>query len=282
MATLALVLDHLGTMELGEQVKGVFPGAASELAVVSLASLLRHCGGLQPWAPLALLCQSLAEVDEYLTGGNCLGAEPGTYGDLGYILWSRCAEKHTGLSLRQLVHKYLVAGGLKVMASGDFPPREANRCRVDGRREAELARDQGFYLKSCPAPMRGEVQDGNARFLGGLAGHAGLFASAADLWRLGALWLSPQGLLTRTTVENALGGEGKHALGWWRGPFDASASGVLSDESFGHPGFTGSCLWVDPRRELVLVLAAHRTSVEVDMTPWRRRYFEAVVSQWPP
>jgi CubicO group peptidase (beta-lactamase class C family) len=127
-------------------------------------------------------------------------------------------------------------------------------------------------------------QDGNARFaqrLGKrLLGSAGLFGRVEDLWRLGAEWLVPGKLLSPEGVAQALGGIGRRApirgdrfvLGWWRRTLHGGAGESLSPESFGHTGFTGGSLWIDPRRQRIAVLLSHRTDPASDMNWWRRRF----------
>jgi hypothetical protein len=127
-------------------------------------------------------------------------------------------------------------------------------------------------------PRRGVPQDGNARFLGGLAGHAGLFGTAASLWRLGREWLEPRTVLDRASVDAALDGGDRFALGWWRPKGHQNAGSEVSPRSFGMVGFTGGGLWIDPRGSergrhgRIAVLAAHRASPTFDMAPWRRRF----------
>lgn len=134
--------------------------------------------------------------------------------------------------------------------------------------------------------LHGEVQDENAAGLGGISGHAGLFGTAADLCRLGNLFLG-QGanLLSRSTVAASvttqvetvaagmpltrssnghaavmtMAGEIRHGLGWMlRGDPELTCSQALGPRSFGHVGFTGTSLWCDPDRELIVTLLTNR------------------------
>jgi CubicO group peptidase (beta-lactamase class C family) len=134
--------------------------------------------------------------------------------------------------------------------------------------------------------LHGEVQDENAAGLGGISGHAGLFGTAADLCRLGNLFLG-QGanLLSRSTVAASVttqvetvaagmpltrssnghsavmtvAGEIRHGLGWMlRGDPELTCSQALGPRSFGHVGFTGTSLWCDPDRELTVTLLTNR------------------------
>jgi CubicO group peptidase (beta-lactamase class C family) len=301
VATLALTLDRTGELPLSLPVGEILPGAARALAGVPLAELLRHRAGFQAWTPLYARCHSLAEVEELLASGELLGARAGTYSDLDYLLWGLAAERALGRPLAALVAERVLAplglGGAAAAAPGDRP--EVAESLMDTGREVELAAGAGLPIAPLPAPAPGWPQDGNARFLVGLAaaggagggstaapappgsgrllGHAGLFGSAAALWRLGAEWLAPGRLLHEESVARALAGSGPFALGWWRRRHRGSGGPALSPSAFGHSGFAGGSLWIDPACGRVLVLLAHRTGPAVNMNRWRRRFHAAAL-----
>jgi CubicO group peptidase (beta-lactamase class C family) len=110
---------------------------------------------------------------------------------------------------------------------------------------------------------------------GVLLGHCGLFGTAADLGRLGAEWLAPGRLLDREAVAAALAGGGPFGLGWWRRRYRGAGGPALSADSFGHSGFAGGSLWIDPVRSRVFVLLAHRLDPAINMNRWRRRFHAA-------
>ena len=120
------------------------------------------------------------------------------------------------------------------------------------------------------------MQDGNAAFLGGLAGHAGLFASATDVFRFASHWLAAlrgdQRVLRKDVVSAALRGVGAHVLGWARRRTLGPAGRALSRSSFGHTGFPGTSLWIEPETETIMVLLAQRRSPFSDLDPSRRRF----------
>jgi CubicO group peptidase (beta-lactamase class C family) len=111
----------------------------------------------------------------------------------------------------------------------------------------------------------GEVHDENACGVGGVAGHAGLFAAARDVAALGQAWLDDdprlgiaQALLDDARREQARNGF-RFGLGWMlRAETDSSASELFSERSYGHTGFTGTSLWVDPVRRLVVACLTNR------------------------
>jgi CubicO group peptidase (beta-lactamase class C family) len=125
--------------------------------------------------------------------------------------------------------------------------------------------------------VRGEVHDENAAFLGGVAGHAGLFSTADDALKFGE-WLlqqtkagacdgsvrpsdcptvRPEVAREFVTRQNLVPGSSR-ALGWDTPSQGSSAGTRLDPKSFGHTGFTGTSLWIDPTRELVIVLLTNR------------------------
>jgi CubicO group peptidase (beta-lactamase class C family) len=110
----------------------------------------------------------------------------------------------------------------------------------------------------------GIVHDGNARRLGGVAGHAGLFATADDLARL-ALALLNRGALGRTRIvsDSAVDGFTRRRAGWRALGWDTCAGGAscgqrMGERAFGHTGFTGTSMWIDPERELFVIVLTNQ------------------------
>jgi CubicO group peptidase (beta-lactamase class C family) len=297
VATLALALDRGGELPLGTRIGEVLDGADRRLAALALADLLRHRSGLVGWTPLYGRCRSLAEVEALLLSGALLGARPGTYSDFDYLLWGLAAERALGRPLAALAGERVLAplgvDGSIAVVPGDLP--QVAESRMDSGREVELAAGQGVTTPLLPPPPVGLPQDGNARFLATLAtpaargpaggvlwGFAGLFGTAAALWRLGAEWLEPRLLLHKEDIAAALAGGGPFALGWWRRRSRGGGGGpALSAGSFGHTGFAGGSLWIDPRRSRVFVLLAHRVDPASNLNRWRRRFHAAAARALP-
>lgn len=284
-ATLALVLDHEGTLPLKAKIGEVWPEAHRELARRRLSDLLRHRSGLAGWTPLYHRCRSVDEAFELILQAEDLpGAKAGTYSDLGYMLWGAAAERRTGKPLAELLHSRVLdpLGLSSIEASpGDRP--DVARSFMGTGKEIELAANAGFTVPDLGPPPIGSPQDGNARFLvglglrGGALGHAGLFGGARDVWRLGSEWLAPGRLLKQVSVDAALRGRGPFALGWWRRRLRDSTGRALSPTAFGHTGFAGTSLWIDPERRRVFVLLGSRLDPATDVNRWRRSFHTVAV-----
>lgn len=282
IASLALVLDGEGSLPLDTKIGEAWPAAHRELARRPLSDLLRHCSGLAAWTPLYHRCRSAEEAFDLIArggrDGELVGVRAGTYSDLGYTLWGATAERRTGESLAELLRSRLLdpLGLTSAEPSPGERPDVAASLMGTGK-EVELAAKQGFAIPDLGPPSLGQPQDGNARFLlsrgaGVVFGHAGLFAAARDLWRLGAEWLAPGRVLNPKGVAAALRGGGPFALGWWRRTLRGSAGRALPPTAFGHTGFAGTSLWIDPERRRVFVLLGSRVDPTMDIDRWRRRF----------
>lgn len=293
-ASLALRWEAQGKLPLATQLGEIWEGAAAGLATTTLEDLLRHRAGFVRWAPLYALCDAPSEVAGRLLDGGLLdpsriGEAGSGYSDLDYLLWGLSVERVLGASLAALFEAELAALGPE--APTPHPPAEGVvECRMDGAREVELAAERGLRLKTPAPPSPGIVQDGNARFAGGMAGHAGLFASLGGLWRVAEEWIDPGGWLTREGVERALSGSwpsGAGArpsgaevrlLGWTRPKDWRQTTGRLSESCYGHIGFTGGSLWLDRSSRQGLALLAHRSSSSADLDRWRKVLYERLGS----
>lgn len=281
VATLALVLDAEGALPLSTRIGDVWSEAHPELARRTMADLLRHRSGLAAWAPFYHLCRSRDEVLGMLLRGELLrGDRKPLYSDPDFLLYGMAAEQATGEPLARLVRSRVLdpLGMTSVEPAPGGRPDVAVH-RMDTDKEVELAAKSGIVIAPQGPPPRGMPQDGNARFLvrlGGLPGHAGLFGTAGDLWKLGAEWAAPRRLLKREAVAKALTGR-PFLLGWWRRTLRGSAGPALPPASFGHTGFAGGSLWIDPENRRVLVLVTHRTAPTSNMNRWRRRFHALAV-----
>lgn len=258
--TLTMVMFDEGRLDLDAPVQSFLPlfqGANKEK--VTVRHLLTHSSGIDWWAPLY---QEARGQREFL-GRICampLVAEPGTqvkYSDLGILLLGEILERVSGRSLAALAHERLFEPlGLQRTAYNPSPELLANLAPTEIDPESER-------------PLRGIVHDENARALGGVAPHAGLFSTAPELAKFAQMMLwkgvyDHHRIVSRAAVEaftrrHAFPGGESRALGWDTWSEEGSSAGVLfSPGSFGHTGFTGTSIWIDPARDLFVVLLTNR------------------------
>jgi CubicO group peptidase (beta-lactamase class C family) len=263
-ATMAMVLYERGLLELDATVAGTVPEfladscgeADSRRREVTFRMLLAHSSGLPPYEKLFLRARSR---DELLRAAftTSLSADPGTraeYSDIGFILLGAALERIANESLNAFCQREIFAP--LAMSNTTFNPPADARGKIP-----PTADDRTFRHRI----IQGEVQDENAFVLGGVAGHAGLFSTAEDLARFahallhgGSPILSVETIAIFTRREPAPPGTTR-ALGWDT-PSSPSQSGkYFGPTSFGHLGYTGTSLWIDPERQLSIVLLTNRT-----------------------
>jgi CubicO group peptidase (beta-lactamase class C family) len=277
MATLAMRLDAARELALGTRITELWRECDPALGRRTLADLLRHRSGLAAWTPLYHRCGSREDAERLLLSGALMETRVERYSDLDYLLWGFAAERALGTGLAELLQRsVLEPAAIDGVAVAPGRRRRTVACRCDTDREVELAAAQGLRIARRGPPALGEPQDGTARFLGALAGHAGLFVSAEAVLGFARQWLRAYDrgtrLLARDSARRALGGRGEYALGWTRRRVRGSAGRALSAASFGHVGFTGTSLWIDPESGRIHALLAHRRSPGSPLNVARRRF----------
>jgi CubicO group peptidase (beta-lactamase class C family) len=262
-----LAVDE-GKLELDapvQQYVPAFTGAGKERVTVRM--LLAHASGLPAWRPLFREARNRTEVFA-LVDTTPLSSAPGTvevYSDLGAIILTQMLETIYRQRLDSLLERR-VFGPLAMSATGYLPGAD-QRDRIA---PTEMDPWRGRML-------RGEVQDENAARMDGVSGHAGLFGSAEDLltfaewiiegWNEGTDPL-PRSLIQAFTRRQTLVPGSSRALGWDTPSPGGSAGSHLSPRSFGHTGFTGTSLWIDPERRLAIILLSNRVNPTRDNPRW--------------
>ncbi len=225
---------------------------------VTIRNLLTHTSGLPAHEDFYKTIKSQQEMIAQICAVP-LSYEPGTqsvYSDLGFILLGEILQRVTGRTLDQLARERIFAP--LGMESTMFKPPTALLTRI-----APTEMDATWRKRL----IHGEVHDENAFAMGGVAGHAGMFATAPDLAAFCQMMLNGgiyahKRLLARATLDQFTApstlGQGERTLGWML-PTGNSASGhFLAPGSFGHLGFTGTSIWIDPSRELFVILLTNR------------------------
>lgn len=266
---------ELGELTLDSSVSHYLPEFdRTDKSMMTIRELLTHTAGLPAWRPLYLLAEdeperaagAIANLDlEYKPGSRVL------YSDLGFIALGILLARMTGHSLADMArHEIFEPLNLKQTF---FNPEEALQtgiaaCETGNAYERDMCEQigAGAYENSRQRLIWGEVHDGNAYFLGGAAGHAGLFSSAPDTFILARQFLPesskllapPTCSLFRTNMTPGL--EESRSLAWQLAETSESTAGLdLPRDSFGHNGFTGAALWIDPEQRRVFILLTNRT-----------------------
>jgi CubicO group peptidase (beta-lactamase class C family) len=281
-ATACLLLVADGAISLDDPVARHLPTFAErDKEAVTLRHLLTHSSGLKPWRAFhEPLLERERKTGQRLVGTpegrervldrilrSSLVHEPGTaavYGDLDFITLGALVEAVSDMPLDRFCAERI------------FGPLGLERTRFvhlgeDGRGASEAERRAFAATEDCPWRQRvvwGEVHDPNAFAMGGVAGHAGLFAPADDVMRFGSTLLDvwhgrsdalPQQLLKSFFERQQMPPGSDWALGWDTPTAGASSAGKhLSKNSVGHLGFTGTSLWIDLEQEAVIVVLTNR------------------------
>lgn len=290
LATTTLVLLAMRDgLELGTPLADLLPELLdSPWRHVTVEQCLTHTGGFPAWAPLYALGD--ASPAGYLAAISGLRpvAPPGTevvYSCPGFITLGLALERAGSGDLAALFTE-LVAEPLELAAELGFAPADGSFVaggQARPRVEQALLAARGLAAEPPPAPP-GVIpcDDGNARGLGGVAGNAGLFGTAAAVARLAAEFLPGGGeLLSAEEAALAIrcrtaGLSQARGLGWQLAATPGCSAGpALPADAFGHSGFTGTSVWVDPRTRAVLVLLGNRLHPggrQSDLHPLRRRF----------
>jgi CubicO group peptidase (beta-lactamase class C family) len=265
--TAAMILEEQGRLDLDRTVASYLPEFnAADKAGITMRMVLTHRGGLEAFAALY---KTFSGREQYLQQINerPLKSAPGTetvYSDWDMILTQLVIERITGMTLDRFVDENVFCR--LGMVSTMFNPDSSLRWRI-APTEIDTARG---------GLMWGKVHDENAYAMGGVAGHAGLFSTARDLAVFAQMLLNGgvydgARIVAPATVARWTAPQGpgsSRALGWDTPSAGSSAGHFFSPRSFGHTGFTGTSIWIDPTRELFVILLTNR----VDPTRNNNRY----------
>jgi len=279
--TMAMILYERGLLELDAPVAGIAPEFLSNSdprrCDVTFRLLLAHSSGLPAYEKLFLKAHSREELlrTAFTTP---LTATPGAraeYSDIGFIVLGIVLERIAEESLDTYCRREIF-GPLGMTNTIFNPPAELRQQippTADERPESHQSSD--ISRAGVPAAqmrstfrnriIQGEVQDENAFILGGVAGHAGLFSTAEDVALLAEFMLqggSP--IIRRETISLFTRRESSPPGTWrtlgWDTPTPPSQSGKhFGQRSYGHLGYTGTSLWIDPERQLSVTLLTNRT-----------------------
>jgi CubicO group peptidase (beta-lactamase class C family) len=260
-------LDHKVSAHIGE-----FDTAGKRM--ITIRDLVCHTSHLPAWVPFYLLTDQPSEIMRVIADLDLeYGPENVVYGDPNFIVLGVLLERLSGMSLGELAQTEIFAPlklkntyfnpplGLKEhIAANEFGNEFEHRmCMEKGYERVE---DYAFRTDM----VWGEVHDGNAYFMNGIAGHAGLFSTASDLFAIAKQFLAATSVLLSPescslfTENFTPGGNEERSLAFQLASTSSSTAGArLAPESFGHLGFTGTSLWIDPILQRIYILLTNRT-----------------------
>jgi CubicO group peptidase (beta-lactamase class C family) len=258
--TAAMILEEQGLLDLDRTVASYIPEFnAPDKAAITVRHLVTHEGGLEAFAALY---RDTKGLDEYLAKINSrpVRSAPGTsmvYSDWDLILLQVIIERLSGQKLDRFTTERIFAP--LGMATTMYNPDSATYWHRVAPTEIDSVRG-GLVV--------GKVHDENANAIGGVAGHAGLFSTASDLAIFAQMMLNggehkgvrilKPATIARWTAPHSKASS--RALGWDTPSKGSSAGKFFSPRSFGHTGFTGTSIWMDPERGLFVILLTNRVN----------------------
>jgi uncharacterized protein YbbC (DUF1343 family)/CubicO group peptidase (beta-lactamase class C family) len=298
-ATSVMILVERGQVRLNDAITRYLPEVKGEgREQVTVEQLLTHRSGFAPDFDLSEQWTGYDEAIKRLATER-LRNPPGArfvYSDINYIALGEIVRRVSGLTLDEFArrHIYQPLG----MRDTTFRPAPSLRPRIA---PTERRRAQAAYLGGRPESvaaaeadqwLRGEVHDPTAFRMGGVAGHAGLFSTADDLAIFcqmilnggtynGVRVLSPLGVAAMTRPRAVEPDGTARGLGWdIASGFSSNRGDIFPLGSFGHTGFTGTSLWLDPASETFVVFLSNRVHPDGkgDVTPLRGRVASIVAS----
>ncbi len=253
--TAIMVLFDEGKVALDSSVQSYLPAFQGDgKDRVTVRQLLEHRSGLPADRDLWRIARSPEEARRAVleTPLVCRPGDCFIYSDLGAATLGMLVEAVSGEGLDQFLAERVF--GPLGMTNTFFRPADSLKVRIA---PTELTPPRGY-------PLRGEVHDENAYALGGVSGHAGLFSTVSDLSIFAQMMLNGgayNGLriisdsTVRTFIRRAAG---NRALGWAVADGTGGSGRYLSESAYGHTGYTGTSLWIDPDREMFVILLTNR------------------------
>jgi CubicO group peptidase (beta-lactamase class C family) len=264
--TAVMILFDEGKLRLDDSVVKFIPeftGGGKD--AVTIRQLLEHRSGLPAGRDLWRIAHSPEEARAAVIATN-LEAAPGTryeYSDLGADMLGFVVERISGQTLDQFLAARVF--GPLGMKDTRFRPDASLRGRIA---PTEINPPRGY-------PLRGEVHDENAYALGGVAGHAGLFSTASDLAIFAQMMLNGGEFNgTRIVADSTIRqfttrakGAGTRALGWDTCDGEYGCGKYMDEQSYGHTGYTGTSLWIDPDNRMFVILLTNRVHAATARRP---------------
>ncbi len=277
---------------------------AGEKSGITLGDLLIHTSGFPAWKPFYLISNFKSEISNMIASEALKRSidKQIVYSDLNFLMLASVIEKVCEEKLDEISAGKVIRT-LKLHDTFYNPPKGLRKRIAASEKgngyEKQTCIESG-YLKPTTNPgidgavvfrtetIWGEVHDGNAYFMDGVAGHAGLFSTAEEVFRIAQQFLpnyttllKPETCeLFRTNYTKGMN-EARSIAFQLAETKDSTAGTKMSPESFGHLGFTGTSLWIDPVKERVFILLTNRTHNHslpfVNINSVRRRFHDLAI-----
>jgi serine-type D-Ala-D-Ala carboxypeptidase len=285
-------LIESGELNLSDKVAKYFPKLNPE---ITIQNLLTHSTGMVAWKPFYLICDFRSEIFD-LIATESFNANPNQsviYSDLNFIALAFLLEKLYDKRLDEIANDEIFTP-LSLQNTFYNPPKTLQKkvtaSEFGNEYEKQICIERGFADCLPPSAFRnyqiwGEVHDGNCYFMNGVSGHAGLFADSHDVFKIAQQFLpnSTQILkpetceLFRTNFTPNLN-EARSIAFQLAATENSTASKSLTKDSFGHLGFAGTSLWIEPGTERIFILLTNRTHAHslpfVNINSVRRTFHE--------
>ncbi len=307
--SLECIIEHYLPFLIEFNVPPIWPD--QDALDVTILELVTHHSAYPSWRPFYLLPleekQTLLESVLWAIGNRTrVEWEPEViYSDLNFLMLQGLVERLCGHALNEVAQKRIFEA-LELTDTG-FNPQLTRRTGIAASEngneyEKQLCVEAGYLPVSGKNPVAiapgsdpfrtetiwGEVHDGNAYFMGGVAGHAGLFSTAEDVFKIAQQFLPDYTTLLkpetcelfRTNFTKGMNEDRSFAF-QLASTKDSTAGSKMSPESFGHLGFTGTSLWIDPVKERIFILLTNRTHNHalpfVNINPVRRKFHDLAI-----
>ena len=270
---------------------------ANEKREITIENLLTHTSGFQAWKPFYLISNSKSQIPDLIAAESLDNPTNSKvlYSDLNFITLGFLLEKIHGKSLDKIANETIFAP-LNLRNTFYNPPKDLRK-RIAASEsgndfENQMCVESGYKIQNpkfkIQNPKWGEVHDGNAYFMNGVSGHAGLFSRAFETFKIAQQFLAEESVLLkpetcrlfRTNFTPNLN-EARSIAFQLAETKDSTASLALSRDSFGHLGFTGTSLWIEPETGRIFILLTNRTHARelpfVNINSTRRRFHELAV-----
>ena len=283
-ATLALLAAGDGSLSLSSPIEDLMTLPPDHfLAKQPFSRLLSHSSGLLSWAPLyreipsgnpaifkKLLEQKILDLPPDYPPGTAA-----RYSDFGYILAGWIIERIYGKKSLARLFRDKVTSPLEILDTDFIEVGEASPLRMKSIASTEMLEGPGV-------PLTGLVHDEHARYMGGISGHAGLFANALSVWKLVLPWMGKGDFFHPDILADFI--RKQPGVSWtcgWDTPTGQSQSGHLfSENALGHLGYTGTSIWMEPGNGRIIILLTNRvhpSRTQNLLKLWRPRIHDVVM-----